>query len=54
MAIAAPDGAWLTATKIMQFDCTKCGNFLTKRATDREQDEIIRQHILAKHNRKAK
>lgn len=46
MSVAMKDGAWVSATIVIKFDCTKCGNFYTSSCplNDREQDAIIREH----------
>jgi len=48
--IAAADGAFITALRVVRFDCTTCGTLKTSvyPMNEREIDEFISKH-LAKH-----
>lgn len=51
MSVAAKDGAWISATRVARIDCDRCGLVEVSRypRNDREIDEMVMDHIRAKH-----
>lgn len=46
MSMPTKDGAWITASRVVKIECTKCGQVSVSKypMNDRELDDAIREH----------
>jgi hypothetical protein len=51
MSVPTKDGAWISATRVVRVECSKCGVVEVTRwpMNDRETDELIAKHAREKH-----
>lgn len=51
MSVAAKDGAWVSASRVVRLYCDKCGVVEVTRypKNDREIDAMVMEHVRQKH-----